>query len=331
LNEQDTSDVLNILVAADVLRFQELVDHLQKYLIENKSEWMIENLEITQRISSRSNNLLELQQFCTDLIVKSPEKLFKSFYFTSFSEKSLVQLITRDDLHMKGFEVWEHVLKWGLAQNPTFLPDPDNWSDDDFKAMKNTLQHCLPLIRFFGLSSKEFIQKVGPYKKLYDDQLYDDLLKSHMEPNSQSNENISFDSKIVNVNVVSIISKWVDKIDINDINNDNNRKSYLPHKFQLLLRGSRDGFTPKKFHELCDNKQNTVVFIKVKGTEEILGGYNPIIWSSRSWSWGKTKESFIFSFKNENNNLLKDAILSNVKKSRTCIILSSCMWPIVWL
>jgi hypothetical protein len=104
LNGQDTSDVLNILVAAEVLRFQELVDYLQKYLIENKSEWMIENFEITQRISSQSNNLLELQQFCTDLIVKSPEKLL---YFTSLSEKSLVQLITRDDLQMKGVEVWD--------------------------------------------------------------------------------------------------------------------------------------------------------------------------------------------------------------------------------
>ena len=50
---------------------------------------------------------------------------------------------------------------------------------------------------------------------------------------------------------------------------------YLPYKFQLLLRGSRDGFTPKTFHDLCDNKPVTNTFIKVKGTEEILGGYNP--------------------------------------------------------
>ena len=65
-----------------------------------------------------------------------------------------------------------------------------------------------------------------------------------------------------------------------------------------MLRGSRDGFTPKKFHELCDNKPHTVTFIKVKGAEEILGGYNPLIWKSPDWGdWGKTKDSFIFSFK----------------------------------
>ena len=61
LNEQETSDILNVLAAADVLRLQEPIDYLQKYLIENKSEWMEEHFEITQRISSQSNNLLELQ------------------------------------------------------------------------------------------------------------------------------------------------------------------------------------------------------------------------------------------------------------------------------
>ncbi|PKB91767.1 hypothetical protein RhiirA5_447620, partial [Rhizophagus irregularis] len=75
----------------------------------------------------------------------------------------------------------------------------------------------------------------------------------------------------------------------------------------------RDGFTPKKFHELCDNKPNTVIFIKIKGTEEIIGGYNPSIWESYA-DWGKAEDSFIFSFKNKNN--FKDAILSKIIYSK---------------
>ncbi|RGB27281.1 hypothetical protein C1646_799185 [Rhizophagus diaphanus] len=97
------------------------------------------------------------------------------------------------------------------------------------------------------------------------------------------------------------------------INNkfDHLRELYLPYNFQLLLRGSRDGFTPKKFHELCDNKYNTIIFIKVKGTEEIIGGYNPIMWSSSN-AWGETKHSFIFSFKEKD---IKSAIISNIKNT----------------
>src|SRR5436190_334303 len=150
------------MVAADGLLLHELVDYLQKYLVENKSEWMEQNFELIHRTSFKSNYLLELQQFCVDLMAKSPEKIFKSMDFTSLPEKSLVQLIKRDDLQMKELEIWEHVLKWGLAQNPTLLPDPNTWLDDDFKKMENTLQHCLPLIRFFSLPPKEFFNKVRP-------------------------------------------------------------------------------------------------------------------------------------------------------------------------
>ncbi|RIA91689.1 hypothetical protein C1645_821716 [Glomus cerebriforme] len=38
LNEQKTSEILKVLAAADQLHLQELVDYLQKFLIENKSE-----------------------------------------------------------------------------------------------------------------------------------------------------------------------------------------------------------------------------------------------------------------------------------------------------
>jgi hypothetical protein len=167
----DASNFLNVLAAVDSLHLQELVDYLQTYLIENKLEWIEQHFGLTQQISSHSNNLVILREFCTNLMAQTPEKIFKSFDFTSLSEKSLISLIKRDDLQMKEVETWEHVLKWSLAQNPTLIPDPGTWSDDDFKKMKNTLQHCLPLIRFFSLSSREFLQKVRPYKKLLNNQL----------------------------------------------------------------------------------------------------------------------------------------------------------------
>ncbi|GBC40732.2 BTB/POZ protein [Rhizophagus irregularis DAOM 181602=DAOM 197198] len=46
-------------------------------------------------------------------------------------------------------------------------------------------------------------------------------------------------------------------------------------------------------------------------TEEIIGGYNPLKWdTSDEDKWGETKDSFIFSFKNEDN--FKESILSRV-------------------
>src|ERR1700722_987342 len=156
-------------------------------------------------------------------MAKSPEKIFESFDFTSLTEKSLVSLIKRDDLQMKETEIWEHVLEWGLKKNPTLISDPITWIDDDFKMMENTLQHCLPLIRFFSLSSEDFFHKVRPYKKLLNCQLYEELLESYLDSNSKPNDNILLpryrkidgiiDSKIININIVSLISRWIDKID----------------------------------------------------------------------------------------------------------------------
>jgi hypothetical protein len=327
---QDTSDFLKILAAADELCLQELINYLQKYLIENKSEWIEQNFELTHRISFQTENLLEIQQFCTSIMAESPEKIFNSFDFTSLSEKSLIKLIKRDDLQMKEIEVWEHVLKWGLAQNSTLISDPDTWTDDDFKIMENTLKNCLPLIRFFCLSSREFVKKVRPYKKLLKHRLYEDLVNSYMDPDSEPTENIllprniKFGSEIVGLRIVSIISRWIDK-KITDNKFVYVRELYLPYKFKLLLRGSRDGFTPKKFHELCDGKSNTITLIKVKGTDEIIGGYNPLKWESSN-DWGKTKDSFIFSLKS-NDIFFKDAIISDIKVTDRALWFSTTAGP----
>jgi hypothetical protein len=305
------------LIAANELLLNELVDYLQTYLIENKVDWIEQHFELTHRTSFQSNNLLELQKFCTEFMAKSPDKVFQSLDFTSLPEKSLISLLKRDDLQMKEIEVWEHVLKWGLAQNPTLIQDPSTWTDNDFDTMENTLQYCLPLIRFYSLSSKNFLEKVRPYKKLLKHQLYEDLIKYYLDFESEPSNNFlpprngKLDSKIVSLDIISLISKWIDKIDASG-NFAYRRELYLPYEFKLLLRGSQDGFTPNKFHSLCDNIPKTVTFIKVKGTDEILGGYNPMIWETNI-GWGKTKDSFIFSFK-YNNGLFKDGIISNVKE-----------------
>ena len=64
----------------------------------------------------------------------------------------------------------------------------------------------------------------------------------------------------------------------------------------------------EKFHKICDDRHQTVSIFKVKGSNEILGGYNPIKWK-RASDYDRTKDSFIFSFKNG----IENYILSRVK------------------
>ncbi|PKC57453.1 hypothetical protein RhiirA1_498157, partial [Rhizophagus irregularis] len=132
--------------------------------------------------------------------------------------------------------------------------------------------------------------------------------------NSHKSKNV--DSKIITLQHAELISKWIDKLDITD----NLNTSY---EFKLMLRGSRDGFASSKFHEICDDQFYTVAVVKVKNSNEIIGGYNPIEWKNDERSYGITKDSFIFSFENADN--IEKYVLSRVKDEKFAIFnLRSC-------
>ena len=188
LEEFDTLNIVKVLIAANELSLQELITHLQSFLIKNKADWVEQNFSLMYQTSFESDSFLELQNYCTDLMSEEPIKIFKSIDFLAVPEKLLISLIQNDDLQMDEVEVWNHVLKWGLAQNPEISSDPSNYSKDDFNALKNTLQQCIPFIRFYNMTSKEFFYQVVPYKKILPKELYMDLLKIFMDPDSMPND-----------------------------------------------------------------------------------------------------------------------------------------------
>ncbi|PKY37659.1 hypothetical protein RhiirA4_450550 [Rhizophagus irregularis] len=194
------------------------------------------------------------------------------------------------------------------------------YSKDDFVTLKNTLQQFIPFINFFNLTSKEYLDKVYPYKKVIPKDLRENLIihfidqpKNNPEPKiiSKETSSKSIDSKIITIKHAKLISKWIDRLEITN-------KMKNSYEFKLILRGSRDGFSSQKFHEICDYQSHTIAIIKVKNSNEILGGYNPIVWKSND-TFGATKDSFIFSF-NKNKENIENYILSRVKNETYAIV-----------
>jgi hypothetical protein len=307
LEEYDALDIIKILVAAAELNLQKLIAYLQSFLIKNKANWMEQNFSLIYQTSSINDSFLELQKFCTDLISEKPEKIFESQDFTSIPEKSLISLIQNDNLQMHEVQVWKHVLRWGFAQNPEISSDSTSLSEDDFNILKNTLQQCVSSIRFHNLTSKEFLDNVFPYKEILPKELYIDLLKCFLDCDNTSNKskpratkksNLNINSNIITDQHAELISKWIDGLEITD----EMKNSY---EFKLIFDGSCDGFSPEDFHEICDNLPHTVIIIKVKECDEILGGYNPTIWNYyESDGYDATEDSFIFSFKDGIENYI---------------------------
>ena len=111
-------DIIKILKASNEFSLQELIDHSQSFLIENKTNWLEQNFSLVYQTSFEHNSFSKLREFCTDVITNDPDKIFKSADFTLISEKSLITLIQNDNLQMSEVQIWRYVLKWGLAQNP---------------------------------------------------------------------------------------------------------------------------------------------------------------------------------------------------------------------
>src|ERR1043166_6869976 len=269
LEKHDTSDIIKILVAASQLDLQDLIPHIQSFLIKNKANWMEQNFDFIHQTSFENDSFLELQEYCTDLISKEPDKIFQSQSFSLISENLLTTLVKNDNAQMSVIQVWEHVLKWGLARNPELSHDIASFSKEDFNTLRNSLQRCIPFIKFYNLTSEEFSDRVFPFRKILPKELYMDLLKYFLKSRKIDPKN--FDSKVITFEHAELILKWVDKLRITD----RLKNSY---EFKLMFRGSRDQFSSEKFHQICDNISHTVTIIKVKGSDEILGGYNPVTW-----------------------------------------------------
>lgn len=82
-------------------------------------------------------------------------------------------------------------------------------------------------------------------------------------------------------------------------------------KFNLIYKGSKDGFAASNFHTKCDNKGPTVVIVTCT-QDNVFGGYSAMSWdSSGNYKQDDAKQSFLFSLKNPRNEQPKKFPLKN--------------------
>ncbi|GBC06812.1 hypothetical protein RclHR1_07060005 [Rhizophagus clarus] len=144
------------------------------------------------------------------------------------------------------------------------------------------------------------------------------LSDPNIKPSNKSEYSIAkeskneIDSKIITYQHAELISKWVDKLNISD-------KLISLYKFKLLFRASRDRYSRDVFHVVCDNQPRTVAIVKVKDSNEILGGYNPLEWNCYE-NFVTTEDSFIFSFSNDriDNHILSRVIKEHRATFNSC-------------
>ena len=125
-------------------------------------------------------------------------------------------------------KIWDHVIRWGIAQSTDLPTDTKSWSHENFLTLKNILRNCLPLIRYFQISNNDIFDKVRPYKNILEENLWDDILQKLIVPDRQILSTIlpprkiltptlpsrvtePFPSTVINEAHAAEIASWIDK------------------------------------------------------------------------------------------------------------------------
>ncbi|RHZ78317.1 hypothetical protein Glove_166g11 [Diversispora epigaea] len=318
-NNKSQEELLDLLIAADELALDELVEYIQDHIIQNEEEWLRRNIIQIYQTSTKYKACGILKTYCEKIICKNASSIFQYHEFASLEESCLISLLKNDELQLQEIQVWDYVIKWALAQNPSINSDTTKWTSEDVSAMEKTLQECIPHIRFHQIKASDYYHKVRPYKKLLPRDLKEDLKLSYLVPESEAkylrlpprNPVRLQESSIITAEHAALISSWIDR----------KESTYelinIPYEFKLISRGSRDGKTRQAFKDRCDKQGPTVTIIKTKGTEQLIGGYNPKQWNS-SGQWLVTKDSFIFSL-GTGRDLQNEPILSRVANPEQAI------------
>ena len=76
-------------------------------MINEKEEWVQQNLIYAHTTSSQHQSFNLLQDYCSEIISKNPGLFFKSNDITMIEKSMLITMLERDDLELKEIDIWD--------------------------------------------------------------------------------------------------------------------------------------------------------------------------------------------------------------------------------
>ncbi|PKC59957.1 BTB-domain-containing protein [Rhizophagus irregularis] len=321
LTKQSCEDILGLLIASDELLIEELCNYIQDYLIVKPNKWIKNNFTLIFRTAFKLTGCKKLQDYCFESICKNFDSFITTNDFLSLDKDILYELLKRDDLQIEEVVAWDYLIKWGIEQTPGLgneNNDRTKWNNENYEALKKTLNQFIPLIRFVDIFSDKFFDKVQPYKNIISDQIYKEfedfynnnkytLSKTKVLPPRIGN----FESEIIKPKLVNIIINWINRKDYYTINDSR-------YRFNLIYRSSLDGISKESFKIKCKGQVESLVLIKVERSNKIFGGYSSIglnldendMDSNDHEKFYYSSDNFIFSF--ENNEDIQNMKISRI-------------------
>ncbi|CAG8736882.1 10949_t:CDS:2 [Cetraspora pellucida] len=251
---------LDLLFAADELGIVEILECIQKHLIEYQTEWMDSNFITYHRKIFRNEAFKTLQDYYINKISTDPTSIFyKDDIFSPETLNSLDECgcIKLDEA------IWGYIVNWAKLQIPRLGSKVAGWAKKDWDEFRFALEQCIPWKSVLSLGWNEFHDLLVPCEPFLPSDKFEYALKQQLKKACGSSAMISspisiqFNGTIINICHATLISKI--------------------------------------FYQKCEGIQKTAVIFKMAKTSALYGGYNPLDWKFDR----TTKDSFIFNFDEE--------------------------------
>ncbi|CAB4390292.1 unnamed protein product [Rhizophagus irregularis] len=333
--DENAKDICELLIAADEINLNELIEYIHENITDLSYKNMISFFNALNNFTMYHQEIENIKEYVKKYIIKNAFRIFNNFdslhsnysLFLELENDCLLSLIQNDDFRMDEIEIWNNLIKWAIAKNPTVSSyiyiwnskaSTPIWNSKEIEIFKKTIQQFIPHIRFFQIPPDDYYDNVHPLSALLPEKLEKDINLYFIDPEIPISSKISqprilIDSLIIKMDHIYQIAHWID----DKLGKKSHSLKNLQYDFNLLLRGSRDGFGLEPFKEKCYNKGATIVIIKLKDKDgRIIGGYNPLNWSG-SDDYLSTYGSFIFSFQSIIDS--STTILSRIRNERSAI------------
>ncbi|CAG8641237.1 20097_t:CDS:2 [Racocetra persica] len=364
----DDLEILKLFVAVNELNLKDFIDKVILFMHQDLESFMKHDSVDVLKIAFQYDSCESLRNMCLQFICASPESLFEHQKFVQLDQSILTLILKRDDLgKLNEIDIWNYLVKWGIAKNQSILQNEDmkTWKDDDYNILKKIIDDCIPLIRWFQISGKEFRKNISFLENILSTELYHNILNYHLDPSSLPKEITILPPRYkldhmphIRSDQFNIIASWIDKKDLEkdsqnflsglfQSNNTSERtisnaklKDTLyynsnnnPYDFIPLYCSKRGG--PSEFHKLCDHKGPTVTIAKIRINNSelcLFGGYNNLGWKPYSnkknpyYSFSKSNKNFLFLFENESD--LSTTKIARVKRNNSAVGYCSDYGPI---
>ena len=114
------------------------------YLIEQHEEWIKQNILTVYNYASSTDSLQKLGDCCNQLMLSSPDIIFKSSSMVDLPKATFISLLKNDELNMDEVDIWLSVIQWAINQISGLSDIPANWSLHDVAAIKDIVAECVP-------------------------------------------------------------------------------------------------------------------------------------------------------------------------------------------